>query len=110
MGCSYKSICKSIIEDLSQVNINEDDNDNNKKNNNLEKINQIFENNQKLLSSLIKFQSYYRGMKFREKLQTDDQFNMTSQSIIFDNEELIKLLNEYPLLNDNIQVEIIDPI
>ena len=89
-----------------------------------EKIENIIKNNPKLLSSLIKIQSIYRGTKFRAKIQSrldeikehqeqlknNDQQNITSQSIILSDEELSTLLKNYPPLNDNVHVEIISPI
>ena len=65
MGCSCTSDCAKSAEELAEFN---DDN-------NVIKINETIMNNPKLLSSLIKLQSQYRGMKYREKYQINNQIN-----------------------------------
>ena len=109
MGCSCTSDCAKSAEEMAEFN---DDN-------NIIKINETIMNNPKLLSSLIKLQSHYRGMKLREKYQINNQNNnpnnditLSSQTLIEEEDEkdLAWLLNNYPPLNDNIHVEIIAPI
>ena len=111
MGCTCKSICGKIIDETAEFN-NE---------NNINPINEIFSNNPKLLSSLIKLQSHYRGIKLREKIRNtlnemdegiknSEQQNIDSLSILVTDEELNLLLKNYPPLNDKIEVEIISPI
>ena len=93
MGCSYTSDLINNQEDISEMKNN---NDKSKENESI--------TNEKNLSSIIKIQSIYRGMKLREKLNNIQQ-NITSQSITED--ELTQLLNKYPPLDDNIKLEII---
>ena len=126
MGCACPHCVKST-EELAEFNNND----------NLRiKINDIFINDQKLLTSLVKLQSLYRGIKVRKKLKQNEkqieqqnfqqneqqneqndkkneQQNQASEStpsIIIKEDELTTLLNTYQPLNDNIQVEIKSPI
>jgi hypothetical protein len=110
MGCGCTSNCGKNAEEISEFH-----NDSN-----IVRINDIISNNKKLLSSIIKLQSYYRGIKARLKFQSrlneisellnNDEQQDKSQFIIILDDELNSLLNSYPPLNDGIQVEIISPI
>ena len=102
MGCSCTSRCMNVNATEKSAEFNNDDT------NNIIKINETTD--PKIIKSVIKLQSHYRGMKLREKFQLEDQFNITSQTIMVEDEELSTLLKTYPPLNDNIQVEIITPI
>jgi hypothetical protein len=115
MGCACTNNCGKSTEELSEFNPNYSKNPN--------QLNEIIVNNPKLLSSLIKIQSNYRGMKIRETIKPklnkindvsqnkiNYQPNQTSQSNIIIDDELNLLLKIYPPLNDNIQVEITSPI
>lgn len=111
MGCACTNNCGKSTEELSEFNPNYRKNSN--------QLKEIIVNNPKLLSSLIKIQSKYRGMKIRETIKPklnkindvsqnkiNYQPNQTSQSNIIIDDELNLLLKIYPPLNDNIQVEI----
>ena len=58
MGCGCTNNCGKSTEEISEFNTNN--------NNSTSQYNDIFVNNPKLLSKLIKIQSHYRGMKTRE--------------------------------------------
>ena len=65
--------------------------------------------NNKKIPFIIKIQSYYRGMKQREKFKIYYQNTKTLESNIKEKykENLSWLLNTYPPLNDNIDLDII---
>ena len=103
MGCGCTSNCGKSTEEISEFNNND----------NIYRINDIISNNQKLLTSLIKLQSHYRGIKSRIKFQSElNQINeeLINENIIITEDELTSLLKNYPPLNDGIQVELISPI
>ena len=98
-------------------------------NNEITRIEETIKGNKELENSVIKIQSNFRGMKLRSKIkgleisQNNYNANVTSQSQIMDSnqfhrtstnlitqEELSKLLNEYPPLDDGIIVEINGPL
>ena len=82
MGCGCASHCGKSTEELTEFN-NSD---------NLRvKINDIFSNDQKLLGSLVKLQSLYRGIKAREKFKKNDK-QIDQQNEV--NEEQNAQLNE----------------
>ena len=101
MGCSCTSHCGKSTEEFTEL----DNSDNPRI-----KIKEMFTNDQKLLNSLIKLQSLYRGIKVREKFKPNEQTNKNPQEIVIKEDELTTLLNTYPPLNDNITVELRSPI
>ena len=98
-------------------------------NNEITRIEETIKGNKELENSVIKIQSNFRGMKLRSKIkdiEVSQNFynaNVTSQSQLVDSnqfhptstnlitkEELTKLLNEYPPLDDGIEVEVNGPL
>ena len=111
MGCRCASDCNKNPEELAEFNDN----------NPIYKIYEMLNDNHHLLQLLIKLQSYFRGMKLRNDIKpvlneihlrnnNSIQQNMISESFLIIEEELNTLLETYPPLDDNIQVELIFPI